>query len=113
MDSEARRVRCTKRPAENAKRNVKFLSSPEKTVRSIARIASRSARMPAAAKSDRKISCTEYGVFYRTPYVLRKKISHPFNGLGHTRQGDPYCVPLGKIIHKDRGVATPIANLKR
>ena len=78
MVLEAHRVRCTRQSAENAKRNVKFLSSPEKTVRSIARIASRSARMPAAAKSDRKVLRTEYGdhslysvFFYESRYPIR------------------------------------------
>ena len=78
MVSEAHRVRCIRRLAANAKRNVKFLSSPEKTVRSIARIVSRSARMLAAAKNDQEISNTEYGrqtlysvFFYERRYPIR------------------------------------------
>jgi hypothetical protein len=49
--SEARRVRCTRRPAVNAKRNAKFLSSLGKTVRSIARIVSQNAKAPAAVRN--------------------------------------------------------------
>ena len=43
--------RCIKQHVPNAKRNAKFLSSPAKIVRYIARIVSRSVRILAAAKN--------------------------------------------------------------
>ena len=128
MVLEAHRVRCTRRLAANAKRNVKFLLSPEKTARSIARIAFPNARTPAAANQQNRDSYLgtrdSFGfLIFRgaslffclsspASGVLRQKVPHPFDGLGHTRQGDPHRVPLGKIIHEDRGVATPVADLE-
>ena len=119
MVLEAHRARCTRQLAANAKRNAKFLSSREKTVRSIARIASQSARTPAAASNSRETgNGTGKKTVRRFPFpatrfwALAQKISHPFNGLGHTCQGNPHRVPLGEITHKDRGMAAPIADLE-
>jgi hypothetical protein len=46
-------------------------------------------------------------------WASAQKISHPFNGLGHTRQGGSHRVPLSQIIHTDRGITAPIPDLER
>ena len=52
VDSAELRERCTKRLARNVRKNAKSHSSPERTVRYIARTVSRSARMRDVKKRD-------------------------------------------------------------
>ncbi len=102
MVSEAHRARCIKQLAANAKRNVKFLSSPEKTVRSIARIVSRSAKTPAAAArihyGVRRTAKNSHDTVLRTFYDKRYPIR--FTALAIRAKAIPEVFPSVRLFMK-------------